>query len=92
MSGKRSKKTWEMQSSGERHIEGEAFAVILGDSITKWLIPCTKQLINVYSKYQSSAISLEEVPLEKVDRYGIISGSEVEKDIYKITELIEKAT
>ena len=53
-------------------------------------MPCTKQLIDVYSKYNSSAISLEEVPTEKVERYGIISGSEVEKDIYKIKELVEK--
>ena len=53
-------------------------------------MPCTKQLIDVYSKYNSSAISLEEVPIEKVERYGIISGSEVEKDIYKISELVEK--
>ena len=75
---------------GERHIGGEAFAVLLGDSITKGPVPCTKQLIDVYSKYNSSAISLEEVPLEKVERYGIISGSEVEKDIYKIKELVEK--
>ena len=75
---------------GERHIGGEAFAVLLGDSITKGPVPCTKQLIDVYSKYNSSAISLEEVPQEKVERYGIISGSEVEKDIYKIKELVEK--
>ena len=75
---------------GERHIGGEAFAVLLGDSITKGPVPCTKQLIDVYSKYNSSAISLEEVPTEKVERYGIISGSEVEKDIYKISELVEK--
>ena len=75
---------------GERHIGGEAFAVLLGDSITKGPVPCTKQLIDVYSKYQSSAISLEEVPQEKVERYGIISGSEVEKDIYKISQLVEK--
>lgn len=53
-------------------------------------MPCTKQLIDVYSKYNSSAISLEEVPTEKVERYGIISGSEVEKDVYKISELVEK--
>lgn len=55
----------------ERHIGGEAFAVLLGDSITKGPVPCTKQLIDVYSKYKSSAISLEEVPQEKVERYAI---------------------
>jgi UTP--glucose-1-phosphate uridylyltransferase len=75
---------------GERHIGGEPFAVLLGDSITRGPTPCTKQLIDVYNKYKASAISVEEVPLNKVERYGIINGSEVEKDIYKITELIEK--
>ena len=56
---------------GERHIGGEAFTVLLGDSITKGPVPCTKQLIDVYSKYNSSAISLEEVPPEKGEGYAI---------------------
>ena len=75
---------------GERHIGGEPFAVLLGDSITRGPTPCTKQLIDVYDKYGASAISVEEVPMDKVERYGIISGSEVENDIYKIAELVEK--
>ena len=69
---------------------GEAFAVLLGDSITKGPTPCTKQLIDVYEKYGASAISLEEVPRDKVERYGIIKGTEVEKDVYKIDKLVEK--
>lgn len=71
-------------------MSGEPFAVLLGDTITKDPTPCTKQLIDVYNTYNASAISLEEVHLEKVERYGIIKGSEVEKDIYKISELVEK--
>lgn len=63
---------------------------MLGDTITKGPIPCTKQLIDVYNKYDASAISLEEVPKEKVERYGIIKGHEVEKDVYKIEKLVEK--
>ena len=47
-------------------------------------------MIDVYNTYNASAISLEDVHLEKVERYGIIKGSEVEKDIYKISELVEK--
>ena len=74
----------------KKHIGGEAFAVLLGDSITKGPTPCTKQLIDVYKKYEASAISLEEVPKEKVERYGIIKGSEVEPDVYKIDKLVEK--
>ena len=75
---------------GQRHIGREPFAVLLGDSITRGPTPCTKQLIDVYEKYNSSTISLEEVHLDNVERYGIISGQEVEKNIYKIDELVEK--
>lgn len=73
-----------------KHVGDEPFAVMLGDTITKGNTPCTKQLIDVYNKYEASAISLEEVPLEKVERYGIIKGNEIEKDVYKIDQLVEK--
>lgn len=75
---------------GEKHIGDEAFAVLLGDSITKGPTPCTKQLIDVYNKYSASAISLEEVPIDKVERYGIIESNEIEDNIYKISQLVEK--
>lgn len=74
----------------EKHVQDEPFAVLLGDSITKGPVPCTKQLIDVYNKYEKSAISLEAVPKEKVERYGIIKGSQVEPNIYRIDELVEK--
>lgn len=74
----------------EKHVGDESFAVLLGDSITKWSVPCTKQLIDVYNKYEKSAISLEAVPQEKVERYGIIKGNQVEPNIYQIEELVEK--
>ena len=74
---------------GERHIGGEAFAVLLGDSITEGPVPCTKQLIDVYSKYNSSAISLEEVPLEKVERYAISAEARLKKTSIKSKNLLK---
>lgn len=73
-----------------KHIGGEPFAVMLGDTITKGSVPCTKQLIDVYKKYNSSAIAVEKVPDEKVERYGIIDGKPVEDTVYKIDHLVEK--
>lgn len=73
-----------------KHVGDEPFAVMLGDTITKGNTPCTKQLIDIYNKYGASAISLEEVSMEKVERYGIIKGEEIEKDVYKINQLVEK--
>ena len=74
----------------ERHIGDEPFAVLLGDSITKSQIPCTKQLMNVFDKYQKSTIALKEVPDEKIQKYGIIKGDEIEDNIYRISHLVEK--
>lgn len=74
----------------KKHVGDEPFAVLLGDSITKGKTPCTKQLIDIYEKYGKSAISLEEVPQEKVSRYGIIDGVKVEDNVYDIKKLVEK--
>ena len=74
----------------KKHVGNDPFVVMLGDTITKDKVPCTKQLIDIYNKYGKSVISLEEVPDEKVERYGIIGGEEIEDNIYKIDKLVEK--
>ena len=61
----------------------------MGDSITKGPL-CTRGLLDVYERYGKSTISIREVPNPCVDRYGIVSGSEVEENVYKINTLIEK--
>ena len=74
----------------KKHVGDDPFVVMLGDTITKDTVPCTKQLIDIYEKYGKSVIALEEVPDEKVERYGIIGGEEIEDSIYKIDKLVEK--
>ena len=55
----------------KKHVGAEPFVVMLGDTITKAKVPCTKQLI-------------------EVERYGIIDGTEIEENVYKINRLVEK--
>ena len=74
----------------KKHVGSELFVVMLGDTITKAEVPCTKQLIDLYVKYGKSAIAVEPVPDEKVERYGIIDGTEIEENVYKINRLVEK--
>ncbi|WP_298534528.1 UTP--glucose-1-phosphate uridylyltransferase GalU [uncultured Methanobrevibacter sp.] len=74
----------------KKHVGNDPFVVMLGDTITKDTVPCTKQLIDIYEKYGKSVIALEEVPDEKVERYGIIGGEEIEPNIYQIDKLVEK--
>ncbi len=68
----------------------EPFVVLLGDTVVKSKTPCVRQLIDVYSRYQRPLIGVEEVPEDKVDRYGIVAGEYVADSVYRVSNLIEK--
>jgi len=49
----------------------EAVVYMFGDDVVKSQVPCAKQLIDVYDKYQPAAvIAVQEVPIEEISRYG----------------------
>jgi UTP--glucose-1-phosphate uridylyltransferase len=77
-------------SYAKYHIGEEPFAVLLGDTVIDSVIPVTQQLIDIYEQYRLSIIAVEEVPKEKVLRYGIVNGKKVSDRIHNISELIEK--
>jgi len=74
----------------ERHIGGEPFAVLLGDSITKSQVPLTKQLVDVFNQKGKSAIAVREVSKDRFNKHGIIDGDEITDGLYKINSLVEK--
>jgi UTP--glucose-1-phosphate uridylyltransferase len=76
-----------------KHVGSEPFAVLLGDDIIRSQIPCTQQLLDVYSKYQSSVIAVQDVPREKIDRYGAVKATRVpdsSHELYLIDHIVEK--
>lgn len=70
----------------------DAFAVLLGDTIYRSSSPLTvtQQLIKVYSKHNSPAITVEEVPKDKIKDYGIIDGNKISDKLWLINNLVEK--
>ncbi|KAB7729060.1 UTP--glucose-1-phosphate uridylyltransferase GalU [Rudanella paleaurantiibacter] len=72
------------------HVGNEAFAVLLGDTIMDAVIPVTQQLLDTYEQYGGSVIAVEEVPHEKVNRYGIVGGSALSDRIMALDQLVEK--
>ncbi len=68
----------------------EPFVVLLGDTIVRSKTPCVRQLIDVYNTYQTTLIGVEEVPENKVDRYGIIQGEQISESVFRVSNLIEK--
>ncbi len=78
--------------SGETLIGNNPFAVILADDL------CDNpngdavlsQMIEMYKKYQCSIVAIEEVPQEDTNKYGVISGNEIEPGLYMIKDMVEK--
>ncbi len=75
---------------GKNWIGREPFAVILTDDLVISKIPCIKQLLEIYDKYKMPIVALEEVPKEETFKYGIIEGEEIEKNVFKIKDMVEK--
>jgi UTP--glucose-1-phosphate uridylyltransferase len=72
------------------HTGNEPFAVLLGDTIIDSVIPVTQQLIDIYEQYHSTVVAVEEVPRDKVSRYGIVGGKAVSDKILELNNLVEK--
>ncbi len=79
-------------SFAKKHVGDEPFAVLLGDDIVFSKTPCTKQLIEMYNKYKSPIIAVEEVEKHMIEQYGIVDGKQVDDNLYKIRDLVEKPT
>jgi UTP--glucose-1-phosphate uridylyltransferase len=80
-------------SCASRFIGDEPFAVLLGDDIVHSPEkPCLKQLVDVYERYNSSVIGVQQVPQEDVSKYGVISINQngIEDGVYHINDLVEK--
>ena len=73
-------------------VGNEPFAVLLGDTVMDSFTdkPVTRQLADVFERTSSSVVALEEVPLERVSKYGIADGDEVEENVIKIRKMVEK--
>jgi UTP--glucose-1-phosphate uridylyltransferase len=76
-----------------RFIGDEPFAVMLGDDIVQSKeMPCIRQLMDVFERYQVSVVGVQKVKDEDVSKYGIVGpkGTDNESKVFEIDTLIEK--
>lgn len=71
-------------------IGNEPFAVLLGDDVVDSKVPCLKQMIEMYDIYHSTILGVQQVEWENVNKYGIVSGKQINDKIYTVEDLIEK--
>lgn len=74
------------------HVGDEPFAVLLGDTVVASASdkPVTRQLADVVEQHGGSAVALQQVPPEKVSRYGILGGEEIQPGLIRATTFVEK--
>lgn len=73
-----------------KFIGSEPFAVLLPDDIIASQIPCLRQMMTVYNNTGGSVIAVKEVAENDVNKFGIIKGEPVGKDLFRIRDLVEK--
>jgi UTP--glucose-1-phosphate uridylyltransferase len=71
-------------------IGDDPFAILLPDDLMQCEVSCTKQLADAYRETGGNVVAIEEVPRERVNRYGVL---DVEKDMGRLVSvkgLVEK--
>lgn len=75
----------------KQFVGNEPFAVLLGDDVVDAQVPALKQLINVYDKTGASVLGVQEVPLEKVSSYGIVTSQPTDEPrTFTVSDMVEK--
>ena len=80
-------------SHGRTFVGSDPFALLLGDTIlrqTDSSKPVLQQMTEVHEEKKASVVALEEVDREKVSRYGIAGGTQIQHDILALDQLVEK--
>ena len=68
----------------------EPFAALLADDVVDAEKPALLQMIEVFEKYQAPVIATMRVEGEAISRFGVIDAEEVEPNVYKIRDMVEK--
>src|SRR3989475_8015459 len=73
----------------EHHVNGEPFAVLLGDDIitTGNLL---REMLDVYDRYGRSVIAVKEVPRQDIQLYGSVEPEYVEDNLVRVVRIVEK--
>ena len=75
---------------GKDFVGNEPFAALLADDIVDAEKPALKQMIEVFEKYDAPVIGTMQVEGESISRFGVLDAEEIEPNVFKIKDMIEK--
>jgi len=68
-------------------VDDEPFVFVWGDDLVKSKVSFTKQLVDDYNKNGRMVIGVQEVPMEVVNRYGVVK---LKKGTMELEDIVEK--
>ena len=68
----------------------EPFAALLADDIVDSEKPALQQMVGVFEKYNAPVIATMQIEGEAISRFGVIDADEVEPNVYRIKDMVEK--
>ena len=71
-------------------VGNDPFAVMVGDDLMFGDDAGLQELVRVSKERGMPVIGVMEVPADRINRYGIVTGEEISPGVYSITEMVEK--
>lgn len=68
----------------------EPFAIFFPDDVIVHHVPAIRQLIDVFERFGSTVLAVQQVPREDVVQYGVIDPQAIEPRLYKVRSVVEK--
>ena len=48
------------------------------------------QMVALYKQFRCSIVAIQEVPMEEIEKYGVIAGEEMGDGLYRVSSMVEK--
>lgn len=74
----------------ERLVGNEPFAVLLADELMLGKPAVLTQMVHQFAALNTSVLLIQEIPRSLTSRYGIVSGTSVNKTLMKLHHVVEK--
>ena len=78
--------------TGEVLVGNEPFGVILSDDlcINEGGEGVMAQMVRLFKQFRCSIVAVQEVPMDQVEKYGVVSGQSLKDGLYRVDNMVEK--
>mgnify|MGYP001070460545 CR=1 FL=1 len=78
--------------TGEVLIGNEPFGVLLSDDlcINEAGEGVMAQMVKLFRQFRCSIVAVQEVPMDQIEKYGVIAGQSLKDGLYRVDNMVEK--